>query len=150
MTPSSWLYDFLKTYEKFRPTAYLPTKNDVWTLGWGHTHGVREGDTCTMPTAQARLEQDVAGFATIVCSTVKVPLAQEQFDALVSLCFNIGGSAFLGSTLVKTLNTGSYAGAAAEFGRWNKQAGRVLDGLTVRRAAERDHFLSPHAPVAVA
>lgn len=141
MTPSTDCYAFIKAAEQFRPTAYLPTKNDVWTLGWGHTKGVRQGDTCTQPTAEAWLQQDVAGAANDVNNAVKVTINQHQFDALVSLTFNIGTGAFNGSTLLRKLNAGDVQGAAQQFAVWNKQAGRVLPGLVTRRAAEAALFL---------
>ncbi len=148
MTPSPWLYDFLKQYERFRPTAYLPTKHDVWTIGYGHTRGVKEGDCCTMQDAEDWLHADTAAAASAVSRLVIVALTQQQYDALCSLTFNIGSGAFAASTLLRKLNNYDYAGAAAEFPRWNKQAGKVLDGLTARRAAERDHFLSGAALIA--
>lgn len=150
MTPSPWLYDFLKRYERFRPTAFKPTKNDVWTIAWGHTHGVKEGDTCTYDQGEAWLAGDVAGAAVFVNAHCRVPLSQAQYDALVSLVFNIGGPAFRESTLLRKLNARDYAGASAEFPRWNKQARRVLAGLTERRAAERARFDSAVQPAAIA
>src|SRR5262249_10281827 len=107
MTPSSWLFVFLKQYERFRPTAYCATPAErakgIWTIGYGHTLGVKEGDTCTLDQAQRWLEQDTAASAHDVGAYVKVPLNQNQFDALCSLRFNIGGTAFAHSTLVDML-----------------------------------------------
>jgi lysozyme len=142
MQPSPWLYSFLKGFEKFRPTAYKPTRKDVWTIGYGHTKGVREGDTCTMAEAELFLEQDVAWFASEVSELVHAALTQNQYDALVSLCFNIGVGAFSGSTLLKKLNVMDYVGASAEFPKWDRQAGEVLGGLLTRREAEALHFSS--------
>jgi GH24 family phage-related lysozyme (muramidase) len=73
---------------------------------------------------------------------VKVPMTQGQFDALVSLVFNIGRAQFATSTLLRLLNVGDKAGAAAQFPRWNKQGGVVLAGLTARRELERQRFLA--------
>lgn len=141
MTPSPACFDLIKSFEQFRPTAYLPTKNDVPTLGYGHTAGVRMTDTCTMPTAEAWLRQDVAAVVGDISNRCHdVPLSQHQFDALVSLVFNIGIGAFDASTLLRKLRTKDYGGAAAEFARWNKQGGRVLPGLTARRAKEAALF----------
>lgn len=131
----------IKSYEKFRPTAYLPTPRDVWTIGWGHTRGVKQGDTCTQPQAELWFLQDVAGAVAAVNGGVKIDVSQNQFDALVSLAFNIGGFAFTGSTLLRKLNATDIPGAAAQFAVWNKQAGRVLPGLVARRAAEAALFL---------
>ena len=140
MTPSQWLYDFLKSFEKFRPTAYKPTPKDKWTIGWGRTFPVVEGDTCTTDQAQAWLEEDVAGVAHTVNQLVTVPLTQGEFDALVSLVYNIGRGNFQESTLLRKLNDSDYGGAAAEFVRWDKQGGAVLNGLLTRREAEEKHF----------
>ena len=147
MTPSLWLFAFLKSFEQFRPTAYLPTPKDKWTIGYGHTHNVKEGDTCTLAEAEAFLHADVQAAVDEVNHLVKVALTQNQFDALVSFTFNVGaGDAAKGieglstSTLLRKLNAGDPAGASAEFPHWNKQRGKVLDGLTKRRAAERAHF----------
>lgn len=141
LKPSPWLYDFLKNYERFRPTAYLPTPKDVWTIGWGHTHGAKEGDTCDQAQALKWLEDDVEIAAYTVRTYVQVPLTQNQYDALVSLCFNIGVGNFLHSSLVDLLDRGHYALAAAQFPRWDRQAGKELDGLEKRRIAEMNHFL---------
>lgn len=138
---SSWVYDFLKSYEKFRPTAYKPTKNDVWTIGWGHTHGVKEGDTCTTDQAEAWLTADMAFAVAAIHKLVVCDLHQNQFDALVSLIFNIGETQFAGSTMRKKLNAGDYGLAAAEFPKWDKQKGVELQGLLNRRLAEQKHFL---------
>lgn len=141
MTSSPWLTQFLKTYERFRPTAYKPTPNDVWTIGYGHTEGVKEGDTCTMAQALAWLVGDVATRAVApVCRLVNVPLTQNQFDALCSLVFNCGAYP-LTHTLGTLLNRGDYAGAAQQFKRWDYQAGKELPGLEARRVAEMNHFL---------
>lgn len=139
---STWCYDFLKQFEKFRPTAYLPTKKDKWTIGWGHTSGVKEGDTCTTEQAMTWLHDDIATAVAAIHAHCTADLTQPQFDALVSLVFNIGTGAFEESTLLRKLNDRDYGGAAAEFPRWDKQAGAVLNGLLARREAERKHFES--------
>lgn len=141
LTPSPWLYTFLRNYEKFRPTAYKPTPKDVWTCGFGHTRGVDENTTCTMEQAEAWLAQDAAEDVHDVNGKVTVALTQEQFDALCSLAFNIGETNFNGSTLLRKLNASDYEGAAAQFPRWDKQADEVLNGLLARRDAEMAHFL---------
>jgi lysozyme len=144
LTPSQWLYDFLKGFEKFRPTGYKPTPKDVWTAGFGHTNGVTADTTCTMDEANAWLVSDVASAARLVNSHVTgVQLTQHEFDALVSLVFNIGSGNFLGSTMLRLLNAGDLAGAANEFPKWDKQAGAVLAGLLTRRQAEERYFDLP-------
>lgn len=144
MSPSPWLYNFLKQYERFRPTAYLPTPKDVPTIGWGHTKGAKLGDTCTSDQAQAWLEQDVAGAVASCNRLIHVPLNQCQFDALCSLMFNCGTAPLVG-TLGSLLNAKDYAGAAQQFKRWDRQAGKELPGLENRRIAEMNHFLTPDA-----
>lgn len=151
--PSPWLFQFLKDYEKFRPTAYPATKAEkakgIWTIGYGHTLGVKEGDTCTMAQALAWLSEDVARVCAGLKAAVRVPVNQNQADALYSITFNAGYGRHDGvkgdiadSTLLVKLNAGDYKGCAAEFARWNKQDGRVLAGLTTRRGVEAAHFLA--------
>jgi len=148
MTPSPWLYDFLKQYEKFRPTAYSATaderRRNIWTIAWGHTKGVKEGDTCDTSQGQVFLVEDVAEAVTEVCRLVNVPVNQCQFDAMASLVFDCG-PAPLERTMGSLLNTGNYAGAAAQFPRWDRQSGVELPGLEGRRIAEMKHFLTPDA-----
>ncbi|UUM26289.1 glycoside hydrolase family protein [Acinetobacter colistiniresistens] len=118
----------------------------VWTIGFGTTiypNGVKvkRGDVCTAEQAKAFFTYDLKRFEAAVNGAVKVPLTQNQFDALVSLTYNIGENAFKGSTLLKKLNAKDYQGAADQFPQWNKGGGKVLNGLVRRRAAERDLFL---------
>ena len=140
MTPSDRCLDLITGFEKLRLTAYLPTPDDVWTIGYGHTHNVKEGDTCTKEQARKWLFDDVEDAALAVDTMVKQPLTQNQFDALVSFVFNIGDTAFHTSTMLRDLNDAEYAAAAEQFPRWNKQKGKVKLGLTRRRAAERALF----------
>lgn len=140
LAPSPWLYTFLKNYEKFRPTAYLPTPRDKWTCGWGHTIGVTATTVCTQAQAQEWLQDDVADAALTVCKLVTQPLNQNQFDALVSLCFNIGDHNFAGSGLLRFVNKADWTDAANDFVNWDKQAGVVLGGLKNRREAEAARF----------
>lgn len=140
LQPSAWLWSFLESYEEFRGVAYKPTPNDVWTIGYGHTRGVRQGDTCTLPQAQAFLQGDVAGSVGAVNASVRVPLIQCQFDALVSLVFNCGPQP-LNAHLGALLNAGNYAACAADFLNYDRQARIVLNGLENRREAEMHHFL---------
>lgn len=118
----------------------------VWTIGVGHTSAagapkVTRGMTITLAESDEILSRDLKTFEKAVRDAVKVPLTQNQFDALVSFCFNIGGGAFAKSTLVKKLNAGDTAGAADQFLRWNKVKGKVVRGLTTRRQGERAQFL---------
>lgn len=134
--------NLIKKWEKLKLVAYLPTPDDVWTIGWGHTLGVKKGDRITKDQAQEFFIQDKQWAEDAVNQKVKVPLTQEQFDALVSLVFNIGANAFSRSTLLKKLNLKDYQGAADQFNVWVKQKGKTLTGLVRRRAEERSYFLS--------
>lgn len=117
----------------------------VWTIGYGTTviNGVKvkKGDTCTIEQAKSYMTQDLKKFESAVNTAVKVPLNQNQFDALVSLTYNIGTGAFKDSTLLKKLNAKDYKGAAEQFPRWNRGGGRVLNGLIKRRKIEMELFL---------
>lgn len=141
LRPSANCYAIIKNFEKFRPTAYKPTKNDVWTAGWGHTHGVTATTTCDQNTAQEWLLEDVEASADDVSRECQVPLSQNQFDALVSLCFNIPEALSEQHTLMQMLNARNYAAAADQFLRWDYQAGTELAGLKARREQERALFL---------
>lgn len=131
--------DLIKRFEGLRLDAYICPGN-VWTIGYGSTRGVKQGDRITKERAEELLREDVARFESPVRRLVKVPLEQHQFDALVSFAFNVGSGALGSSTLLRLLNAGDYAGAAAQFDRWNRAGGQVLAGLTRRRAAERAMF----------
>lgn len=98
--------------------------------------GLSEGEVKSL------LEQDVASAARAVGTVVTVPLTQPQFDALVSMCFNIGNEAFTHSTLVKTLNQGDYAGVPLQMRRWIYSGGIILQVLIMRREAEITRWLS--------
>lgn len=133
--------NLIKEFETCKLDAYMPTPDDVPTIGWGHTGpDVVMGLRWTQEQADAALAHGIKRFEKGVLDAVTAELTQHEFDACVSLAFNIGTGAFKGSTLVKKLNAGDYDGASAEFGRWNKQAGKVLAGLTRRREAERELF----------
>lgn len=133
--------DKIKEHEGLRLQAYLPTPNDVWTIGYGHTSTAKRGMVITEEQAEALLRKDIAWVEDAINTKVVVPLNQNQYDALASLIYNIGAGAFSSSTLLRLLNMGDYEGAANQFPRWNKQKGKVLKGLTRRREEERQLFL---------
>ena len=117
----------------------------VCTIGYGTTvypddRRVKAGDVCTRAQAESFMAHDLKRFEQTVSSAVTVPLNQHQFDALVSLTYNIGQGAFRDSTLLRKLNAKDYLGAAAQFDVWNRGGGRVLQGLVNRRAVERQWF----------
>ena len=135
----------LKTFEGYKNKAYKDSAN-IWTIGYGtikYPNGtkVKEGDTCTEDQASTYMLNDLKGFEDTVNNNVKVVLTQNQYDSLVSLCYNIGSSAFKESTLLKKLNAKDYLEAADQFLRWNKAGGKVISGLKNRREKERELFL---------
>lgn len=133
-------YEFTEKHEGLRLQAYRDT-GGVWTIGYGHVNGVKEGDVITAQQADQFLHVDVADAVMSVNNNVKIPLTQNQFDALVDFVFNVGTKQFEGSTLLKLLNSGDYAGAAVQFKRWNLDNGKVVAGLIARRKDEADLFL---------
>ena len=144
MTPSDNAFDMIKRFEGFRANAYPDpgTGGEPWTIGYGHTGGVKRGDVCDEAQADYWLRQDVQTAVNGVQDCVHATLSQNQFDALVDFTYNVGVGNLCRSTLVKKLNAGDYTGAADEFLRWNKAGGKVLPGLTARRSAERELFLT--------
>ncbi|KQE76206.1 lysozyme [Acinetobacter pittii] len=145
MTTSDVGVDLISGFEDTRFKAYDDGVG-VWTIGTGTTvypNGVKvkQGDTCTPEQAKAYFKHDLAKFEKAVNEAVTVTLTQNQFDALVSLTYNIGSGAFKSSNLLKLLNKGDYQGAADQLLRWNKAKGKVLNGLVRRREAERALFL---------
>ena len=135
----------IQQFEGLRLEAYLDSVGKP-TIGYGSTKGVQMGDEITQAQAVELLAADVERHADGVRRLVDVPLTQNQFDALVSLVFNIGVGAFKGSTLLRKLNAGDYQGAANEFLRWTYAGGEELRGLARRREAERAMFLEPEPP----
>ena len=137
MTPSPACEALIKSFEKCRLKAFLPTPNDRWTCGWGATAGVTQDTVWTQDEADARFTADLAAFsAGVVRELGTAPTTQGQFDALVSFAYNEGLHAEQTSTLLRLHLAGDYAGAQSHFAEWNKQAGVVLGGLVRRRAAE--------------
>lgn len=145
MSVSNKGVDLICEFEGKRLAAYDDGVG-VWTIGFGtikYPNGVRvkKGDTCTLEQAKDYMRHDLIEFEHTVNSSVKVPLNQNQFDALVSLAYNIGSSAFKSSTLVKKLNTGDYQGAADQFNVWINAGGKRMQGLVNRRDREKLLFL---------
>lgn len=130
----------IKEFEGCVLTAYKCPAG-VWTIGYGHTGGVKEGQKISKTKAEELLKLDLKVYENYVNNYVKVKLNQNQFDALVSFTYNCGPGSLKTSTLLKKLNQGDYRGAANELPRWNKANGQVLAGLTRRRKAEKELFL---------
>jgi lysozyme len=125
----------IATHEGFVGRAYQDVVG-VWTIGFGTTEGVKPGDRIEPVQALQRKMADVQKFEGALKQCVKVPLHQHEYDAFLSLAYNIGPGAFCGSTLVRKLNAEDYAGACAEILRWDKAGGKTVAGLTKRRQAE--------------
>lgn len=137
--------DLICNFEGLRLKAYDDGVG-VWTIGFGTTkypNGIRvkKGDTCTLDQAKAYMQNDLKSFEQTVNNTVKVPLNQNQFDALVSLAYNIGTNAFSKSMLVKKLNANDIRGAADQFDVWVNAGGKRMQGLVNRRTVEKALFL---------
>lgn len=122
--------------EGFTSKAVIPVPGDVPTIGFGTTEGVKKGDVITPERALVRLLGDADKFSEGVKKCAAVPLYQYEFDAFVSLSYNIGTGAFCNSTLVKKLKAYDYEGACKEILKWNKFKGEPLKGLTHRRQRE--------------
>jgi lysozyme len=126
----------MAVHEGYRENAYIPVPGDVPTIGFGTTEDVELGDKTTPERALVRLLKDANKFESAIQSCVRVPLHQYEYDAYVSLTYNIGPRAFCGSTLVKRLNQSDYSGACLEILKWDKFKGKPLPGLTKRRQEE--------------
>jgi lysozyme len=124
------------SHEGYRDDAYIPIPGDVPTIGFGTTEGVKMGDKTTPIKALKQAMRDVQRFEGAVKQCVKVPLYQYEYDAYISLSYNIGSGNFCRSTLVKKLNAQDYEGACKEILRWDRAQGRVVRGLTIRRQEE--------------
>ena len=142
--------DLIKSFEGWRANAYPDpaTNGEPWTIGYGHTTAagpptVSRGLSITLADGEAILKRDLRAVEQTVAGLVHVPLTSNQFGALVSFTFNLGGANLKKSTLLKKVNAKDFTGAAAEFAKWNKAAGKTMAGLTRRRAAEAKLFLTP-------
>lgn len=137
--------DLIMESEGLRLRAYLCPAG-IPTIGYGHTKGVKLGDTCTGEQAEQWLDEDAREAAASIDAMVTVPLNQGQMDALVSFVFNFGAEKFRTSSLLRLLNEGKYTEAAAQFPRWvngtnpRTKIWEVLPGLVKRRAAEKALF----------
>lgn len=127
--------DFIKSFEKLRLQAYLCEANKL-TIGYGHTRNVKIGQTCTVAEAEQMLAEDIA-VAEKAVNTIKQELTQNQYDSLVSLCFNIGNENFKTSTLYRKVNADpNDPTIKGEFVRWIYCKKKKSKGLTRRRIEE--------------
>ena len=109
---------------------------DVSTIGFGHTKGVSDGDSCTQDEADQMLTEDLEEFEGYVDKLVTLDLEQNQFDALVAWTFNLGPTNLKSSTMLQVLNEGKKSEVPFQMKRWNKAGGNVLQGFVRRREAE--------------
>ncbi|EBV8483668.1 lysozyme [Salmonella enterica subsp. enterica serovar Ago] len=131
---------FIRAREGVKLAAYQDG-GGVWTIGYGHTRGVKQGQVINHEQADEFLDSDLRQVESCISERVTAPLNQNQFDALVSFVFNVGRQAFSDSTLLKKLNEGNYRAAADQFTRWVYDNDQFVQGLHNRRVAERDLFL---------
>ncbi|ECK7391395.1 lysozyme [Salmonella enterica subsp. enterica] len=131
---------FIRAREGVKLAAYQDG-GGVWTIGYGHTRGVKQGQVINHEQADEFLNNDLRQVESCISERVTVALNQNQFDALVSFVFNVGRQAFSDSTLLKKLNEGNYRAAADQFTRWVYDNDQFVQGLYNRRVAERDLFL---------
>lgn len=147
MTPSQACIALVRQFEgcaKRQPdgsfAAYPDpgTGGDPWTIGWGSTGpDIKAGLVWTQQQCDARLEQNLTVFADKVANLLgAAPTSQHQFDAMVCFAYNVGIANLANSTLLRLHKAGDFAGTEQQFALWNKAAGKVLPGLTRRRAAE--------------
>lgn len=134
--------DLIKEFEGFSPTAYKDVVG-IWTIGYGtirYPNGIKvqPGDTCTREQAEVYLVHDTKWVVDVLKEYSW--LKQNQIDALASLIYNIGQTAFKNSTIKKYIDSKQFSLAAKEFDRWNKAGGRVIKGLVIRRDKERKLF----------
>lgn len=122
-------------WEGYSGNAYQDIVN-VWTIGFGTTKGVKSTDKIDPVKALQRKLDDVKQFEGALKQCITVPLHQHEYDAYLSLAYNIGPTAFCNSTLVRRLNSQQYDLACREILRWDKAGGKTVRGLTLRREAE--------------
>lgn len=136
--------ELIKEFEGFSSVAYLCSAKKV-TIGYGNTFWedgtpIKLGEQISKNRAETLLKHVVDNFSVAVGVDIKIEVTQNQFDAMVSLAYNIGIRAFHNSTLLRQLNNGNFVGASNEFLRWNKSGGKPLLGLTRRREREKILF----------
>ena len=125
----------IKKFEGIELEAYQDSVG-VWTIGYGHTKGVKEGDNISLKKAEEMLEEELVEYEGYINNMVELGLEQNQFDALVAWVYNLGPTNLRQSTLLKVLNQGLFNEVPYEIKRWNKAGGEVLNGLVRRREAE--------------
>lgn len=133
----------IKKFTTLHLTAYQGA-NGIWTIGYGHTGPDVKADTViTQQEADQLLINDLVRFNNGVNALVTVKINQNQFDALVSFCYQLGVGSLQNSTLLRLLNAGNYQAAADQFPRLDRAGGKEVAGLLAQRNAERQLFLTP-------
>lgn len=151
--PSEQTLELIRKWEGCKLTAYKDVAG-VWTIGYGHTEGVKMGDTCTKEQAEEWLYEEAEWFQKGVLGSCKIPPNSNQLTALVSFTYNLGLGNLRQSALLRKHNIGNFAGAANEFLKWNKARHpatkqlREVFGLTERRKDERRVYLTPEGATA--
>ena len=136
MRASQQLIDHLKRTEGCRLTAYQDSAS-VWTIGYGHTRGVKRGDCITQSQSEQFLREDLTEFELYVSTRVRGIRTQGQFDAVVDFCYNIGTSKFQSSTLRAYIEAGRKVyEIQQQFMRWVNAGGKFAGGLYTRRIWE--------------
>jgi lysozyme len=138
-------YELIKSFEGCELEAYQCAAG-VWTIGYGHTKDVQEGDKWSEEKAEFMLWRELEEeYEHYINSLVTVPINQCQFDALVSWVYNLGPNNLKKSSMLRILNEGKYDEVPAQMKRWNKAGGKILEGLVRRREAESDMFEGQNA-----
>ena len=127
--------ELIKKFEGCETTAYQDSVG-VWTIGFGHTKGVEEGQTCSIEDAESMLANEMDEYEGYINNMVKVDLQQHEFDALVAWGYNLGPPNLGESTMLKVLNGGQFDRVPEEMNRWTRAGGKILEGLVRRRQAE--------------
>ena len=131
--------ELIKKFEGCETTAYQDSVG-VWTIGFGHTKGVEEGQTCSIEDAESMLADEMDEYEGYINNMVKVELQQHEFDALVAWVYNLGPTNLGESTMLKVLNGGQFDRVPDEMNRWTRAGGEILEGLVRRRQAESFMF----------
>lgn len=133
----------IKEFEGFKAKAYIPVPGDVPTIGYGFTEGVKMGDTMTREEADRIMVEKVLPDREDFVEKHALAPNQNQFDAMVSLCYNIGAGNFKKSQVLALHNQGNFAAAGKAFLNWTKSGGKVIPGLVRRRNEEMVLYLAP-------
>jgi len=127
--------ELIKKFEGCETSAYQDSVG-VWTIGFGHTKGVEEGQTCSIEDAESMLADEMDEYEGYINDMVRVDLQQHEFDSLVAWVYNLGPTNLNESTMLKVLNGGQFDRVPDEMNRWTRAGGEILEGLVRRRQAE--------------